>query len=144
MRTRLFTLSIVAVAMAMLGCNGLLDALGPSTTTVTLVNSGSGTLTVQIFTGTNQNASDFELEGFGDEQNITVPANSTRTFSLPCDDLQALLVADADVDIFAGIGPSADLDVLRDGTDFNCGDTVTLTFTYTLLPPNLTITPSTD
>ena len=61
------------------------------------------------------------------------------TFSRPCDDLQAIVIHDADLGVVGDVDDSSD--VLVDGTDFNCGDTITFTFSHAdvVLPIDLDI-----
>ena len=56
--------------------------------------------------------------------------DDTRSFTQSCDDLQAIMIEDADLQIIGGIGPEANTDVLRDGDDFGCGDTIVFTFDH--------------
>ena len=67
--------------------------------------------------GMNFNVTDFSIDAF--------------TFTRDCDDLQAIMIEDADLQVLGGlITPDADTDVLRDGSDFGCGDTLTFTFSH--------------
>jgi len=62
--------------------------------------------------------------------NFVIPPGGTRTFIRSCDDLQAIVLDDADLLILAGIGPETNTDVLRDGDDFRCGDLIEFTFSH--------------
>ena len=80
------------------------------------------------------------MEEVGEELNLSVPAGSTVSFTRDCDDLQAIMIADADLLVVGNlISPEADTDVLRDGSDFSCGDTLTFTFTHPDIPISLNI-----
>ena len=83
-------------------------------------------------------------EGLGSEKReVTVPAGQTLAL-LPqdCDNLQAIIIEDADLLLLAGIGPEEDTRVYRgDGEDFNCGDTLVFTFSHleVVIPTDLDI-----
>ncbi len=129
---------IVAAAVATLssGCG----ILSPSSVTVNLVNNGDFPVEVQIFVHDDQNVFQFLIEEVGEELNLTIPAGSTVTFTRDCDDLQAVMIADADLLVIGNLlSPEADTDVLRDGSDFSCGDTLTFTFTHPDIPISLSI-----
>lgn len=129
---------VAAAAAATLGSGcGLLS---PSSVTVNLVNNGNFTVEVQIFVHDDQNVFQFLIEEVGEELNLSIPAGSTVSFTRDCDDLQAIMIADADLLVVGNlISPEADTDVLRDGSDFSCGDTLTFTFTHPDIPISLNI-----
>lgn len=102
---------------------------GSSLTTVALVNATAFPVEVRLYYGSNQNVLAAVLEETGTEVVETVPANSTVTFSRDCEDLQAIMIENADLRIVGGIGPSQNTRVYRDGSDFGCGDRLTFTFT---------------
>lgn len=102
---------------------------GSTVTTVRLVNNTAFPVDVTLFYGSEQNEPAATLPLTGTEVVETVPANSTVTFSRDCDDLQAIVIDDADLQIVGSIGPSQNTRVYRDGDDFGCGDTLTFTFT---------------
>ncbi|MCC6360434.1 MAG: hypothetical protein IT450_16970 [Phycisphaerales bacterium] len=101
---------------------------GASLTTVALKNSTAFPVEVRVRYGANQNVLADILEEAGTEVVQTVPANSTVTFSRDCEELQAIMIENADLQIIGGIGPSQNTGVYRDGSDFGCGDTLTFTF----------------
>lgn len=124
------------LAMLSSGC-GLLS---PSSVTVNLVNNGDFAVEVQIFVHSDQNVLETLIDDVGEELNFSVPAGSTVTFARDCDDLQAIIIEDADLQILGGlITPDANTEVLRDGSDFGCGDTLTFTFTHPDLALSLNI-----
>ncbi len=115
------------LAMLISGC-GLVS---PSSVTVNLVNNGDFAVEVQIFVHDDQNVLQTLIDDVGEELNFSVPAGSTVSFTRDCDDLQAIMIEDADLQVLGGlITPDADTDVLRDGSDFGCGDTLTFTFSH--------------
>lgn len=124
------------------GCpvGGLLDLLGPSGTTVQLVNTSNDfALDVELYTGEDQNALELTLTEFGERRQVTVPAGETRSFTLSCDKLQAIIIDRAELVLIGDIGPDQKSRVYRDGSDFNCGDTLVFTFSHPALPLSLDI-----
>ena len=129
---------VPAAVLAMLssGCG----VLTPSSVTVNLVNNGDFAVEVQVFVHSDQNVLEALIDDVGEELNFSVPAGSTVSFTRDCDDLQAIIINDADLQILGGLfTPDADTDVLRDGSDFGCGDTLTFTFTHPDLAISLSI-----
>ena len=110
-----------------------------STTTVNLVNDGDFSVDVTIYIHDDQLVLDSLIDDFGTELNYTVAAGETTTFSRPCEDLQAIKIGDADLQVIAGIGPDSNTGTYRDGTDFGCGDTLTFTFSHNALATELNI-----
>lgn len=133
-------IALVATALLSSGCEGFFSLL-PSTnqTSVRLINNGSFPVNVTLYVHSDQNVLKAIMPSVGERIEITVPANSTRLITRDCDDLQAVLVDEAEVSIIGDIGPSTDSDVFRDGSDFGCGDVFALTFVYPVVPVSLSI-----
>lgn len=123
------------------GCEGfdLGGLLGSSRVTVELVNNGNLPVEVEIYIADEQLIPEALLTSAGDQIEITVDPDSTERFSRDCDELQALIIEEARVMIAGLPGPSDDTEVLRDGDDFGCGDTITFTFNYLPVPIALDI-----
>lgn len=118
--------------LALVGAAALLTGgcpFGQSVTTVDLVNNTAFPVEVTLYYGSDQNVLAAVLPVSGTEVVETVPGNSRVRLSRNCDDLQAIVIDNADLQIVGGIGPSQDTRVYRDGSDFGCGDTLTFTFT---------------
>lgn len=141
-KTRL-TLTLILAPVIVAGC-GLLDLIGPldRTTTVRLVNDTPFPVDVQLFYHDVQEAPRLLITTDGTELNEQVAAGDTFSLTRNCDDLQAVLIDDADLRIIGGIGPEDDTDVLRDGDDFGCGDIITFTFNSTAIGTEFEITTS--
>ncbi len=103
--------------------------LGPTDTTVQLVNNTSFPVDVKLYSSSRQNEPAATLPLTGTEIVESVPANSVISFSRDCDELQAIVIDDADLQIVGGIGPSQNTRVYREPDDFGCRDTLTFTFT---------------
>ena len=123
------------------GCEGfdLGGLLGSSRVTVELVNNGNLPVEVEIYIADEQLIPEALLTSVGERIQITVDPDSTERLSRDCDELQALIIEEARVMIAGLPGPSEDTEVLRDGDDFGCGDTVTFTFEYLPVPIALDI-----
>jgi hypothetical protein len=116
---------------ALAGCEALLSLLLPSRTTVVLDNRGDFPVEVTLFTSSNQDIPEVLLTADDDDaEQFTVAAGDRVTFSRDCDDLQAIIIEDADLQVVGQAGPQADTGVLRDGDDFGCGDTITFTLDH--------------
>jgi len=136
---RTAALAIVLVPL-LSGCGDLSNLFSPSETTVALVNDGEFPVEVKLYTHTDQNVLEALITTVGTERSYTVPAGETRMFTLDCDDLQAIYIDEAELSVLGSIGPTQNSDqVYRDGTDFNCGDTILFTFTHPTLPTSLSI-----
>lgn len=122
------TLAFVGL-LPLVGCGWLTNLLSPTHVTVRLVNNTNFPLTVELRLGSDQNVLEALLASAGQEVNVTLGAGQTTTFTRPCDDLQAIMVNRADLDMGLGLGPSQKSGVYRDGNHFNCGDTLVFTFT---------------
>jgi len=123
------TLALLSVA----GCDGLLDPLGPDIVTVKVVNDGDFAIVVEIYYASEQLIPEALLTSAGTQVVLTVQPGQTETFTRACDDLQAIIVNDADLQVLGGAGPETRGSVLRDGTNFNCRDTITFTFDHSFL-----------
>lgn len=80
-----------------------------------------------------------EVSAGRSEREFDLGPGETSTFSDNCDDLQAIMIENADLQLLGGFGPNASTDVFRDGDDFNCGDTITFTFSPSALLTELDI-----
>ncbi len=55
------------------------------------------------------------------------------SFTRSCDELRALVLDDADLQIIGGLGPETSSDVLRIDDEYECGDEIIFTFTHSAL-----------
>lgn len=129
----------VTFAVVIAGC----DAVAPSNVTVVLKNNGNFDVDARVIIDDEQAVPEFLIKTVGEEIAMTIPAGESRTFSRSCEELQAIMIDQADLRIAGtGIGPETDSDLLRDGDDFNCGDTITFTFAHDAFTTNFRVTPS--
>lgn len=118
---------------AVAGCDSLLAIVSSNTVTVRLVNTTDYPVDVEVFISDDDDARAALITELGDEIQRTVPGGMTSSFSRTCEELQAIIIDDANLQLILGWGPDADSSLLLDGEHFHCGDTITFTFTYTEL-----------
>lgn len=136
--------SLTLFAFGAAGCNtGLANLftnlLSPSTTAVRFVNNTDFNIEGRIIIDDEQNTTEELLEQLGTEIDFSVASGATNSISRDCDDLQAFLLDDANLQVLGTAGPDVRSDVLRDGSDFNCGDTIVLTFTASAIGTNFDV-----
>ena len=141
MRTlaRIVSIGTLASLALSAGCDSILS---PSRVTVELVNNGSFPIDVEIYIDEEQLIPKALLTTTGEKIDIRVEAGTTERFSRSCDDLQAIIINQANLVLVGDIGPNTDTQVFRDGDDFGCGDTITFTFTHPVLPITLDVATS--
>ena len=131
MKNLALSMTALGLLLPPLGCDALTGILLPTTVTVSLVNAGDYDVDVELFIYDEQEVPELALTELGDQLGFTIPPGETVTFVRSCDDLQVIVVDDADLRILGGAGPETNSDVLRDGDDFGCGDRITFTFSHT-------------
>lgn len=130
----------VAWAGAIGGCGILSAFFQPSTVRVLLVNDSDFDVRVVLILGENQDAPRELLEEIGDEERYTLKPGESIDFFRDCDEIQAVFVDHAELTIVGQIGPEADSEVLRDGDDYDCGDTVEFRFDHSALIADFQVT----
>jgi hypothetical protein len=122
------------------GCDTISRILAPTTVSVSLVNNGDFEVQARLFMSDNQDVPEDLLTELGESRNDTIAAGDTTSFTRDCDDLQAIIVEHAELRVLGGLGPTTSSDVLRDGTDFGCGDRVTFTFDHSAVVVDFDVT----
>ena len=115
------------------GCDSLLAIVGSNTVTVRLVNTTAYPVDVEVFISDDDDVRAALITELGEKIQRTVPAGMTSSFSRTCEELQAIIIDDANLQLILGWGPDAHSSLLLDGEHFHCGDTITFTFTYSEL-----------
>ncbi len=115
------------------GCEWVLSQLIANQTSVRLVNHSDFPVSVTLYTDEEQNIPEDLLTEVGTRMQYTLAPGQVEVFSDDCDSLQAIVIDDADLEVVGSIGPSDHSSVLRDGSDFGCGDTITFTFDHSAL-----------
>lgn len=112
------------------GCDAFLAILPPTTVAVDLVNDGSFPVDVRLVYSDEQDLPELLLDEFGVDVELSIEPGSQRTFFRSCEDFQAMRIVDADLRIIGSLGPETSTDVLRDGQEFRCGETISFTFRH--------------
>ena len=129
--------SICAVGLLVgTGCAALPFLLFSDTVTVTLINETGSSVDVELFLSDEQNIPralllevDKDLvDSLGERVDMLLLPGGRSSFARACDDLQAIVVGDADLNVLGGLGPDASSDVIRDGSDIGCGDEIQFIF----------------
>ena len=120
----------VAATVTIPACDAISAILLQETVTVQLVNASSFAVDGVLYYDDDQQLPDLLVTELGTEVTFNVAAGQTRILVLPCDDLQVVLIDNANLQALAGLGPDANTDGLRDGSDFSCGDTIVYTFSH--------------
>lgn len=131
-----FVLLTILVGTGVAGC----PALFPRNVSVELRNDTPGTVTVRLFYGRDSLNSRTLLRLSGNELNFTIPSGETRSFSRSCDDLQAIYIDNASLNLIGSIGPETDTRLYSEGSDFGCRDQITFRFTSNLVTLNAEFT----
>lgn len=123
--------SVIGLA-ALCGCGPLSIFLPLNQTAVLLVNNGDYPVEVRLFYSDQQDIPEALLtqDSVGTEVDYTIPAGESASFTRDCDQLQAIIIDHAKLNVALGIGPEDDTGVLRDGSDFHCGNTIVFTFEH--------------
>jgi hypothetical protein len=122
------------------GCGFVGNLLGARSVTVELANEGEYPIEVEVYYHDDQDVLSDLIDDVGTLRTFTVPPGQTTTFSLSCDDLQAIQVRRAKLLVIGTIGPEASTSVQRDGTNFNCGDRLTFTFDHSAVLIDFAVT----
>ncbi len=132
--------------MALLcGCDALSGLVGifqPNLVTVELVNNSDFAVEGELFYGDEDDTIADVLEATGTKRLFAIAAGGQSTFSVNCNDLRAIMIGDADLQIIGGVGPETSTGVLRDGNDFGCGDRIIFTFDHSDLILDFDVTTS--
>ncbi len=131
MKQRIGFVLIASLLVATAGCDALLGLVLPSTVAVSLVNqSALFNIEVTLLHHDDDDVLEVIFNQVGTEEEFTIGPGQVTTFLRDCDDLQAIMIDDADLRIVGGVGPETDTGILRMGEDFECGDTLVFTFTH--------------
>lgn len=131
MRTIVKLASVSCVLCATASCDQLSGFFQANTVRVILVNNGAFDVKVTLYTGDNQNMPESLLTTVGTKRDFTIGPGQSAEFSDDCSDLQAIIVDKAELQTVGT--PDDKSNVLRDGSDFGCGDTITFTFEHSLI-----------
>jgi len=120
----------VVCLTAAAGCEDLAGRILPTGVGVSLVNDSAFDVRVELYVGDQQEVPEFVLTEFGERLEFTVAAGDAVSFSRGCDELQAMVIDRAELRVVGDIGPETSTAVLRDGTDYACGERIVFTFDH--------------
>ncbi|HKQ50528.1 MAG TPA: hypothetical protein VJZ71_20825 [Phycisphaerae bacterium] len=129
MNRKVQTCMFAALVIAVGGCE-LFFNLGQNRTSVRLVNNADFTVEVDLYISNEQDIPREVLTVLGDKLEFTLAPGESTSFMRDCDDLQAVVIDDANLRDSGFFEPDADTNVLRDDGDFDCGDTIVFTFDH--------------
>ena len=130
MNKSLVVAALVCLSAGLAGCGSLVGLIRERETTIVLANDSDFPVEIVLFYGDDQNILEALLTEIGEEMTLALGTGEQITFSRDCDDLQAIIIDDADLLLIGQLGPEVKTDVLRDGDEFGCGDTITFTFEH--------------
>ncbi|MDX2199002.1 MAG: hypothetical protein SF069_08530 [Phycisphaerae bacterium] len=136
MRLTLAGISKASVGLVLVlagGCQFLANLVSPNTVQVRLQNDGDFDVAVSMYVDGDQNVLSDLIEDQGTLLTFTLSPGEVQEFTRDCDDLQAIVVDNAELRVLGQIGPETSTDVLRDGDDFMCGDRITFTFDHSAI-----------
>src|SRR5262249_3241851 len=129
MKSRSIMSAAICVALlAHSGCNGVLSNVLRSQTTVLLINNANADVDVNVADSDDSHVFQDVLDHFGTMSEFTLSPGQSTSLTRSCDDLKAVEIEDAQLRVFFGSGPHTHSSVYRAGTDFDCGQTITFTF----------------
>ncbi len=122
----------IGVLSLIAGCDGLVGILLPSTVTITLVNeSANFNVDGTIVYDDDDLFLRADLTALGTDLQFNLGPGASFSFPpLDCDEVEALILDDADLRVLGSVGPDTESDLLRVGDDFECGDEIVFTFTH--------------
>lgn len=129
---------IALLAPAVAVCMGAACLPGQQTSVI-LRNSTPFQVDVELFYDDEQNIPEVLLKETGARLTFSLAPGEAQSFSRPCQDLQAVIISDADMRIAPTISPEASTRVYRERDDFTCGNTLAFTFTAANLGTSLEI-----
>ncbi|MBL8878530.1 MAG: hypothetical protein JNG88_05360 [Phycisphaerales bacterium] len=127
---RIQVVGTALLTTGVIGCPGIIDALRPDETTVRLVNNSDFDVEIVLDYDDQQDVPSDVIDDVGQRLDFIIPAGGVESFTRDCDSLQAIRIQRAELRVIGGGGPNASSDTFRDGSDFNCRDTLTFTFDH--------------
>jgi hypothetical protein len=112
------------------GCDSLSLPILTDQVRVVLVNDGDYDVNVVLYYDNEQGISESNLRDHGTRLEYTVADGDSVSFLRNCADLQAIMIDEARLQVLGDLGPQTSTDVLRDGDDFDCRETITFTFDH--------------
>ncbi|MEP0845280.1 MAG: hypothetical protein HRF50_00505 [Phycisphaerae bacterium] len=130
MNSRVSVAILASVLASSAGCAFLDDLLGVNLTAVRLVNNGDFDVRAVLYFDDDQEIPREVLTEIGTRMEFTLAPGESASVIRDCDLIQAIVIDNAELMVIGQVGPETDTEVLRDGDDFGCGDTIVLTFDH--------------
>ncbi len=129
--TTLFASALAITGITGCGALGVLgNLLGSNSVTVRLVNTSDDyDVAVQVRYGDENLETKDLIKALGEEVNRTLSPGEEAEFSRDCDELESIFIDEAELEVPL-FDIKEDTDVIVDGDNFGCGDTITYTFTH--------------
>jgi hypothetical protein len=129
--TAIFFSALVIATVAGCGALGFLEnILGSNSVTVRLVNnSDQFNVDVQVRYGDENLETKDLIKALGEEVNRTLSPGESSVFTRDCDELESIFIDEAELQAPL-LTLKEDTDVIVDGDNFRCGDTIVYTFTH--------------
>ena len=126
--------ALIAIAVAGCGVLGNIgDILGANRVTVRLINaSDQFDVNVEVRYGDENLETKDLLKVLGEEVNRTLSPGESSEFTGDCDELESIFVDEAEL-LAPLLNLKEDTDVIVDGDNFSCGDTIVYTFTHSAI-----------
>lgn len=118
----------VGTAVPLCGCDALQGYLGLDTVEVVLNNQADYAVEVDLYLSDQKDIPEALLITIGEHLEFTLAPGTSQRFTRSCDDLKAIIIYDADLEVVGG--PDTESNVLRTDGDFDCADRITFTFDH--------------
>ncbi len=124
-------MALTFVAFAGCGLVGTIgNIIGSNEVTVRLINTSDDfDVEVQVRYGDENLETKDLIKTLGEEVNRTLSPGEVSEFTRDCDELESIFIDEAELQSPL-VSPKEDTDVIVDGDNFGCGDTITYTFSH--------------
>ena len=130
MRKNMTATVLLTILVNVAGCDLILDRLWNSGVHVRLLNNSDYPVKVTLYYSDQTDLPRDVLTTLGTKVEYTIPAQDSADLSKPCGELRSLVIDKAELLVVGSVGPEAEMEVLRRGTDFECLETLTFTFDH--------------
>ncbi|GJM25194.1 MAG: hypothetical protein DHS20C16_16090 [Phycisphaerae bacterium] len=126
-------IAMILIGATITGCGAvgfLGNILGSNRVTVRLVNNSDDfDVDVQVRYGDENLETKDLIKVLGEEVNRSLSPGEQAEFTRDCDELESIFIDEAELQAPL-ISPKEDTDVIVDGDNFSCGDTIVYTFSH--------------
>ena len=134
MKRLLCILSVVGMLAPLGSCDGTFpDLILGDEVVVRLLNNTDYDVDIVVYYDDDPDISESNLIANGTKLEFTLEPDEWTSFRRGCDRLQAVIVDQATLRVLGGLGPTTRSEVLRDGDEFGCRQTIGFRFEGSLL-----------